>query len=84
MKTFIRTLWGNDDKPQWKTEHQRLQLQDELNEWGFYVLTGQGDSLDVYAIQHDEPMDIKYFKILLDKIMFRWYNIKEKNKCEQL
>lgn len=46
-----------------------------LNDLGFYVLSKEDGSLDVYAVYDYEPIDIKIYKEVLDKVM-RWgYNI---------
>lgn len=79
MKVFIRTLWSDDKRGAlWTTEHQKQALKNYLNDLGFYVLTGAGDSLEVYAIDYDEALDIKVAKKSLDKIRKVWYNIVRK------
>lgn len=78
MKTFIRVLWGDDPKSLWDNDAQREALRHYLNDQGFYVLTGAGDSLEVYAISEDEAWDIKFWKKSLDKIQKVWYTILRK------
>lgn len=73
MKTYIRTLWGNDLKPLWYNEAQREGLRHYLNDEGFYALTGAGDSLEVYAIDYTEAWDIRFTKKALDKLGKAWY-----------
>lgn len=75
MKIFLRTLWGNDPKPLWYGDAQRDGLRAYLNELGFYVLTGAGDSLEVYAVDYEEPTDIKILKKSLDKLQKAWYTL---------
>lgn len=75
MKTLVRVLWGNDEKPLWDNENQRDALRNYLNDEGFYVLTGGGDSLEVYAIDYTEPNDIRLAKKALDKIEKVWYTL---------
>ncbi len=48
MKIHLRTLYTQDGY--WSIEDERERLRDQLNELGFYVLHGIGDSLEVYAI----------------------------------
>lgn len=73
MKTYIKTLWGNDPRPLWFNDDGRNALRLYLNDLGFYVLTGAGDSLEVYAIENLEPFDIRLMKKALDKISKTWY-----------
>lgn len=80
MKVYIRTLWGNDNKPLWDNKEQREALRLYLNDQGFYVLTGAGDSLDVHAISYDEAWDIKFMKKVLDKFQKSWYAVVRKQK----
>lgn len=75
MKILVRVLWGNDEKPLWDNENQRDALRNYLNDEGFYVLTGAGDSLEVYAIDYTEPADIKLVKKTLDRIQKVWYTL---------
>lgn len=72
-KIFIRTLWGNDPKPFWDNEDQREGLRRYLNDEGFYVLTGAGDSLDVHAVENSDPFDILIMKKALDKLTNVWH-----------
>lgn len=44
-----------------------------MNDMGFYVLTGAGDSLEVYAIEYAESADIRAMKNILAKIKKVWY-----------
>lgn len=83
MKIYIRTLWGNDEKPLWETVEQREALRLYLNEKGFYVLTGAGDSLDVYALEYYEAWDIKLAKKVLDKIQKSWYTLTRRKEVTQ-
>lgn len=78
MKTFIRTLWGIDPKPLWDNPAQRDALKEYLNGLGFYVLTGAGDSLEVYVTEYAEPLDIVLAKKALDKIKKVWYTLRGK------
>lgn len=80
MKIYVRTLWGNDEKPLWESVAQRDALRLYLNEQGFYVLTGAGDSLDVYALEFYEPWDIKILKKSLDKCQKVWYALTEEKR----
>lgn len=80
MKIYIRTLWGNDPKPLWDNYDQREGLRIYLNEQGFYVLTGLGDSLEVHVIEYDEAWDIKFTKKVLDKIQKSWYTLTKKQR----
>lgn len=80
MKIFIRSLWGNDSKPLWESAAQRDALRLYLNEQGFYVLTGAGDSLEVYALEYYEPWDIKILKKSLDKCAKVWYTLTKEAK----
>lgn len=75
MKIYVRTLWGNDPKPLWDNYAQREGLRSYLNNEGFYVLTGAGDSLEVYALDYTEAWDIKFAKKALDKIQKSWYTL---------
>lgn len=75
MKIFIRALWGDDPKPLWDNEIQREALRKHLNDQGFYVLTGAGDSLEVHVIDYDEAFDVKIVKKALDRIQKAWYII---------
>lgn len=73
MKVYIRTLWKNDPKSLWDSEAQREGLRAYLGDEGFYVLTGAGDSLEVYAIDYTETWDIRFTKKTLDRIQKSWY-----------
>ena len=80
MKTFIRTLWGeNVRRSWWSNEHQKEALRNYLNDIGFYVLSGPGDSLEVYALEDSEPIDIRVMKKILAIAKNSWYKIKEGN-----
>jgi len=57
-KVFIRTLRNEYRRTLWVNESDRERRRVQLNEDGFYVLTGTGDSLDVYVIQVEDTMDI--------------------------
>lgn len=80
MKVYIRTLWGNDPKPLWDNDAQRDALRGYLNDEGFYVLTGAGDSLEVYAIDHTQEWDIRFTKKVLDKLQKSWYTLTRRKK----
>jgi hypothetical protein len=71
-KVYIRTLWANDARPLWYNDSQREGLRRYLNDEGFYVLTGAGDSLDVYALEYAEPIDIRTLENILAKIKKVW------------
>lgn len=73
-KVYIRTLWANDARPLWGNYEQRENLRRYLNEQGFYVLTGAGDSLEVYALEYAEDIDIAIAKNILAKIKKVWYS----------
>lgn len=75
MKTFVRSLWGNDPKPLWDNAAQRDALRGYLNDQGFYVLTGAGDSLEVYVTEDVTPWDIKIVEKSLDRLEKFWYTI---------
>lgn len=79
-KVFIRTLWACDAKPLWESQEQRDALRNYLNDQGFYVLTGAGNSLEVYAIDYDESWDIKFTKKVLDKLEKSWYTLTRKKE----
>lgn len=79
-KVFVRMLWAGDKKPLWDNHEQREALRQYLNDEGFYVLTGIGDSLEVYAIDYDEAWDIKLAKKALDKVGKVWYTLIRKQK----
>lgn len=80
MKVFMRTLWACDTKPLWDTDEQRDALRLYLNDQGFYVLTGAGNSLEVYALDYTETWDIRYAKKALDKIENAWYTLTRQKK----
>lgn len=80
MKTHVRTLWADDKKPLWDNHDQREALRKYLNDEGFYVLTGIGDSLEVYAVDYEESWDIKLMKKSLDKLGKVWYTLIKKQK----
>jgi hypothetical protein len=73
MKVYIKTLWGDDTRHLWANETQRDSLRTYLNHEGFYVVTGAGDSLEVYAINYMEPIDIVISKNILAKLQNLWY-----------
>lgn len=75
MNTYVRTLWGNDDKPLWENRSEREALRWYLNERGFHVITGLGDSLEVYAIEYYKPWDINFLNKSLDKLQKVWYSL---------
>lgn len=77
VKTFIRALWSDDPKPLWESEAQREALRRYLNDAGFYVLTGAGDSLEVYALEVYEPADVVFIEKALDKLGKVWYTLKK-------
>ena len=78
MKKYIRTLWGDDMRPLWDNEDQREGLRRYLNDIGFYVLTGIGDSLDIHAISYQMPLDVKMVNKVLDGIQKEWYKYIQK------
>lgn len=80
MKIYVRTLWGNDEKPLWEGDAQREALRLYLNEQGFYVLTGAGDSLEVYALEYYEPWDTIILEKALDKLEKVWYTLTRRKK----
>jgi hypothetical protein len=80
LKIYLRTLWANDPKSLWSNEAQREGLRKCLNDEGFYVLTGAGDSLEVYAIDYTEAWDIRLAKKALDKCEKVWYTLIRKQK----
>lgn len=60
MKTFIRTLTAlHDGRLLWHDLYEKEVWRKYLNSLGFYVITGTGDSLDVYAIPDEETLDKK-------------------------
>lgn len=83
MKTHLRTLWGNDELALWANETQRDGFRKHLNDYGFYVLTGVGDSLEVYAIDYTEPLDVRLAKKALDKIQKTWYTLVKGKEARQ-
>lgn len=80
MKVYIRTLWAGDPKPLWSNYDQREGLRRYLNDEGFYVLTGAGDSLEVYALDYTEEWDIRLAKKALDKLAKLWHTWKTKKE----
>lgn len=52
-KILIRIL-DNKNNSLWENEYQKELLRQQLNDVGFYVLTGKDDSLEVYAIKYKE------------------------------
>lgn len=77
MKIYIRTLWGDNVRRAWWTnEHQREALRNYLNDIGFHVLHGPGDSLEVYAFNYKEPVDIRVMKKILAIARNSWYKIR--------
>lgn len=68
-KIFIRTLWNDGARPLWISDHQRGDLKLKLNDLGFYVLNGPMDSLEVYAFDFYEPIDVRIATRLLDKAL---------------
>ena len=74
-KTYIRTLWAGGKIPLWFNEDTREGLRRYLNDQGFYVLTGAGDSLEVYVIDYTEALDIRLAKKALDKFKKAWYTL---------
>lgn len=80
MKIHVRTLWADPSRPLWMNEHQKDALKNYLNDLGFYVLTGVGDSLDVFAISYENPWDIAVLMKSLDKIEKAWYKIVGRKK----
>lgn len=80
MKIYIRTLWGGAERRAWWTnEHQKEALRNYLNDIGFHVLTGPGDSLEVYAIDYTEPLDIRVMKKILAITRKSWYKMRGGN-----
>lgn len=77
-KIHIRTLWPDLQKRRtlWTNDNQRDALRNYLNDIGFYVLSGAGDSLEVYAIDYSEPADIFYLKKVLALAEKSWYAMK--------
>jgi len=77
-KVYVRTLWPEHGRRRtlWESEQQRETLRNYLNDIGFYVLTGALDSLEVYAIDYDEPADIFYLKKVLALAEKSWYVLK--------
>ena len=57
-RVFIRTLENTKTKTFWHSEGGMERLRAELNECGFYVIHGVGESLDVYAVETG-TMDLK-------------------------
>lgn len=79
MKTFVRALWGDEPRSLWTSAAQREALRQHLNDQGFYVLTGAGDSLEVYVISEDEAAwDIRLLEKSLDRIQKLWYALIKK------
>lgn len=51
MKKLIKTIKRiEQDHVYWHDKYSQEQLRRELNDLGFYVLTGLDDTLDVYVI----------------------------------
>lgn len=80
MKTYIRTLQGKDPKPLWDNDTRRERLRLYLNDKGFYVFTGPGDSLDVYISDHTKIRDIRLAQKILDKLERIQYTLIMKQK----
>lgn len=79
-KIHIRTLFGDDFKPLWVGHDQRESLRQYLNDQGFYVLTGAGDALEVYALEYFDPLDVQLAKKALDKLAKLWHTWKTKKE----
>lgn len=62
MKTFIKTLYADEDYE----AGQRDSLREKLNADGFYVLTGAGDSLQVYALAQQEYFEQRVVRVLVE------------------
>lgn len=80
MKTYVATLWSDNKKVLWTNIDQREALRKYLNDEGFYVLTGAGDSLEIYTISYAEPWDIRAAKKTLAKLGKLWYILIRKQK----
>jgi hypothetical protein len=50
-------------------------LKEHLNRLGFYVLSGDESTLDVFVTSSEKPCDIVFFEKILDKLEKSWYNI---------
>lgn len=77
MRVWIRTLWGELEPKLWHTSEGRHQLQSHLNQYGFYVLTGFEDSLDIYAISDNTPIDVLACRRMIMGIEQAWNVIKQ-------
>ena len=79
MKVFIRTIRNTDRKVYWISPIDRENQRRRLNEFGFYVVTGVDDTLDVYAIREDDMSDVVdtvlAFVFLIFSLWFTWYMI---------
>ena len=65
MKTFVRTLTAlHNGRMLWHDQYEKEIIRKYLNSINFYVLTGTGDSLDVYVIPD---------QIDLDELNVTWY-----------
>jgi hypothetical protein len=80
MKIFIRTLYKERMRPLWWSDYQREELRQYLNDLGFYVLTGAGDSLEVYAIYDEKPLESVILKEVIEKIGNFWYAYKRRTQ----
>ena len=77
MKVYIRTLWGDSVRRSWwSNDHQKEALRNYLNDIGFHVLSGPGDSLEVYAVDYSEPLDILAMKKILEISRKSWYALR--------
>jgi len=55
MKHLIRIIKRiEQDKIYWHDKYTQEKLRQELNDMGFYVLTGKNESLDVYVIRNNK------------------------------
>lgn len=82
MKIYVRTLWNDDRRGGWFNDDEREGLRKYLNDMGFYVITGAGDSLDVFAVEPWTPLEIALIKKVLDKTRKSWYTILRRNQEE--
>ena len=82
-KVYIRTLWPDDGRGLWSNRDQREGLRHYLNDQGFYVLTGAGDSLEVYGIDYSEPLDVRAAKKALETLAHVWQAWKTKKEASK-
>lgn len=65
MKNFIKTLYAGEHYK----EGRRDVLRQQLNDDGFYVLTGAGDSLQVFTLTDDIQFEDKLEAVIKAQVV---------------